>query len=156
VGEDEAGSGRLSQTEIKYRGLFFVGVRLLSRLPKFKVCVALEALSGAYTMVEMSSNHKAHLNMIRQFKRRAQESLPDLFSKKSERQDVDRESVVKELHAKVGQLTIENDFLSKPSANEQQPKESDGEEGSVSLPKTRTPQKESFLALTFPLITGPL
>jgi len=80
---------------------------------EFKARVALEALSGAYTMAELSSKHKVHPNMISQWRRRAQESLPDLFAKKSERQDVDRESEVKELHAKIGQLTIENDFLSK-------------------------------------------
>ena len=80
---------------------------------EFKARVAIEAMSGAYTMAELSSKHKVHANMISQWKRKAQESMPDLFAKKTERQDTDREAEVKELHAKIGQLTIENDFLSK-------------------------------------------
>jgi len=80
---------------------------------EFKARVALEALSGAYTMAELASKHKVHPNMIGQWKRKAQESLPELFAKNSERKDADRDTEVKELHAKIGQLTVENDFLSK-------------------------------------------
>ena len=79
----------------------------------FKARVALEALSGAFTMAKLASKHKVHPNMIAQWKRKAQEGLPDLFAKKSERKDADRDTEVKELHAKIGQLTIENDFLAK-------------------------------------------
>jgi len=79
----------------------------------FKARVALEALSGAYTLAELASKHKVHPNMITQWKRKAQEGIPDLFAKKSERKDTDRDQEVKELHAKIGQLTIENDFLAK-------------------------------------------
>jgi len=80
---------------------------------EFKARVALEALSGAHTMAELASKHKVHPNMIAQWKRKAQESLPDLFAKKSDRKDADQDAEVKELHAKIGQLTVENDFLSK-------------------------------------------
>ena len=80
---------------------------------EFKARVALEALSGAYTMAELASKHKVHPNMIGQWKRKAQESLPELFAKNAERKDADRDAEVKELHAKIGQLTVENDFLSK-------------------------------------------
>jgi len=80
---------------------------------EFKARVALEALSGAHTMAELASKHKVHPNMIGQWKRKAQESLPELFAKNNERKDADRDAEVKELHAKIGQLTVENDFLSK-------------------------------------------
>ena len=80
---------------------------------EFKARVALEALSGAHTMAELASKHKVHPNMIAQWKRKAQESLPELFAKNSDRQEADRDAEVKELHAKIGQLTVENDFLSK-------------------------------------------
>lgn len=68
----------------------------------FKALVALEALSGAYTLAELSSKHKVHPNMIAQWKRKTQEGLPDLFARKSDRKDADRETEVKELHAKIG------------------------------------------------------
>ena len=79
----------------------------------FKARVALEALSGAFTMAELASKHSLHPNMISQWKRKAQEGLPDIFAKKNERQIGAQDAEVKELHAKIGQLTIENDFLSK-------------------------------------------
>ena len=50
--------------------------------------------------------------IITQWKRRAKESLPEAFGKKASR-STDRDAEVNELHAKIGQLTVENDFLSK-------------------------------------------
>jgi transposase len=49
---------------------------------EFKARVALEALTGAQTMAELSAKHGVHPNMIAQWKRRVQEGLPDLFSRK--------------------------------------------------------------------------
>ncbi len=80
---------------------------------EFKARVALEALSGAHTIAELSARHSVHPNMISQWKRKAMDGLPELFSKKSERVQASSEAEVKELHAKIGQLTVENDFLSK-------------------------------------------
>jgi len=80
---------------------------------EFKARVALEALSGAHTLAELSAKHKVHPNMIAQWKRRAQESLPEAFAKKNDRSKAAREAEVKDLHAKIGQLTVENEFLSK-------------------------------------------
>ena len=51
--------------------------------------------------------------MITQWKRRAKESLPAAFGKKASSRSTDRDADVKELHAMIGQLTVENDFLSK-------------------------------------------
>ena len=50
---------------------------------EFKARVALEALSGAHTLAELSAKHNVHPNMIAQWKRRAQENLPELFAKKN-------------------------------------------------------------------------
>ena len=80
---------------------------------EFKARVALEALSGAQTMSELSAKHGVHPNMISQWKRRVQEYLPELFSRKTAGNDGSREAEIKELHAKIGQLTVEKDFLSK-------------------------------------------
>jgi len=80
---------------------------------EFKARVALEALSGAHTLAELAAKHNVHPNMIAQWKRQAKESLPELFAKKKDRSEAAREAELKQLHEKIGQLTIENDFLSK-------------------------------------------
>jgi transposase len=80
---------------------------------KLKARVAVEALSGAYTLAELAKKHDVHPNMITQWKKQALERLPELFARKGERQDASHEAELKELHAKIGQLTVENDFLSK-------------------------------------------
>ena len=51
--------------------------------------------------------------MIAQWKRQAKESLPEAFAGKQFRDDAARESEIQALQRKIGQLTIENDFLSK-------------------------------------------
>ena len=80
---------------------------------EFKAKVALEALVGDKTLAELAAKHDVHPNMITQWRRQAKESLPDVFAKKASRGATDREAEVKSLHAKIGQLTVENDFLSK-------------------------------------------
>jgi transposase len=77
---------------------------------EFKAKVALEALIGDQTL---AARHEVHPNMIAQWKRQAKESLPDVFAKKASRGAADREAEVNALHAKIGQLTVEKDFLSK-------------------------------------------
>ncbi len=80
---------------------------------EFKAKVALEALVGYKTLAEFAAKHDGHTNMITQWKRQAKESLPDVFAKKASRGAADREAEMNALHAKIGQLTVENDFLSK-------------------------------------------
>lgn len=80
---------------------------------ELKARVALEALSGAYTLAELAKKHDVHPNMITQWKKQAQERLPELFARKGDRRDGLHEAELKELHAKIGQLTVERDFLEK-------------------------------------------
>jgi transposase len=80
---------------------------------EFKARVALEALAGAHTLSELSAKHGVHPNMIAQWKRRVQAGLPELFSRQAATGDGLREAEIKELHAKIGQLLVEKDFLSR-------------------------------------------
>ena len=80
---------------------------------EFKARVALEALVGDKTLAELAAKHDVHPNMITQWKRQAKAGLPDLFSKREARGDAAREAEIKELHEKIGQLTVEKDFLAK-------------------------------------------
>ena len=79
----------------------------------FKARVALEALSGAFTMAELAKKHDVHPNMISQWKRTVQENLPALFARKADSTEAAHQAEVKELHQKIGQLTVERDFLAK-------------------------------------------
>jgi len=80
---------------------------------EFKAKVALESLVGDKTLAELSAKHGVHPNMIAAWKRQAKESLPEAFSRKPIRDEAARDSEIKDLHAKIGELTIERDFLAK-------------------------------------------
>lgn len=53
--------------------------------------------------------------MIGQWKRQAVRGLAQVFSDGSAKQEEASETQIKELHAKIGQLTIERDFLARAS-----------------------------------------
>jgi transposase len=79
----------------------------------FKAKVALEALRGDQTLAELAARHKVHPNLITKWKRQASEGMVAIFSDKSAGPERGHEAEVKELHAKIGELTVEKDFLSK-------------------------------------------
>lgn len=80
---------------------------------EFKAKVALEALKGESTVHELAARFEIHPNMVSQWKRQAAERMADLFATKAEQSDALGEAEIKELHAKIGQLTVERDFLAK-------------------------------------------
>jgi transposase-like protein len=77
----------------------------------FKARVALEALRGDKTIQEIAAKHKVHLNQVNAWKRQAVDGLCAVFSNGVDRTGRDHESEVRELHAKIGELTVERDFL---------------------------------------------
>jgi transposase len=80
---------------------------------EFKAKVALEALRGELTLAQIAQKHSIHPNMISGWKRQLAEQAASLFARGRSDQDQASEAQVKELHAKIGQLTIEKDFLKK-------------------------------------------
>jgi transposase-like protein len=79
----------------------------------FKAKVALEALRGDQTIQEIASRHKVHPNQVSSWKRQAIDGLGTGFSNGAERTRSDHAAEIKELHAKIGELTVVNDFLSR-------------------------------------------
>lgn len=76
---------------------------------QFKAKVALSALRGDKTLAELAEQYDVHANQITQWKQQAMENMAAAFDKGSGGQI--GESELKDLHAKIGQLTLENDFL---------------------------------------------
>ncbi len=79
----------------------------------FKARVALDALRGDKTIQEIAARHKVHPNQVSTWKRQAMDGLGAVFSNGADRADRDHESEVRDLHAKIGELTVERDFLAK-------------------------------------------
>lgn len=77
--------------------------------PAFKAKVALAALHGSQTLVELSQRFAVHPNQIAQWKTQLLERAAEVFESGGARKapPVD----LKALHAKIGELTLENDFL---------------------------------------------
>ena len=74
----------------------------------FKAKVALEAIKGDQTLVELAERFQVHPNLITEWKKVLLEKASDVFDKGKP----SREPDIRELHAKIGQLAMENDFLS--------------------------------------------
>ncbi len=77
----------------------------------FKAKVALEALRGDKTIQEIATRHKVHPNQVSTWKRQAVDGLGVVFSNGRDKARMDHDDEVHDLHAKIGQLTVERDFL---------------------------------------------
>lgn len=78
---------------------------------KFKATVALEALRDDRTVQQIAAKHHLHPTQVTSWKRQAIDGLTGVFSDKVKKAE-NNEAEVKELHAKIGKLAVENDFLS--------------------------------------------
>jgi transposase-like protein len=78
----------------------------------FKAKVALSALKGDKTLAELAQQFDVHPNQITEWKGRLQEQAAGVFGEdKSESESVKVD--VTRMQAKIGELTLENDFLAR-------------------------------------------
>ena len=79
--------------------------------PAFKAKVAVAAIKGEKTLIELAQDFDVHPNQIKQWRDQLLEGATGVFG---DSRKVETESVidVKTLHEKIGELTLEKDFLS--------------------------------------------
>ena len=82
---------------------------------EFKSKVALEAIRGALTVTRLVTKHGVHHTLINAWKKQALEGMAGLFSGRAGAAETVREEELEKLHAKIGQLVVERDFLRKAS-----------------------------------------
>ena len=80
---------------------------------EFKAKVALEAIRGDLTLAELASKHGIHHTMIAAWKRQAVEGMAVTVSGAGEAAKASTEADLDKLHAKIGHLVVERDFLAK-------------------------------------------
>ncbi len=79
--------------------------------PAFKAKVALAALSGEKTMTELCSEFGVHQTTINKWVRQLKESAAGVFAGEIKTEEAKKAKELHMLHAKIGQLTVERDFL---------------------------------------------
>ncbi|MBB5059897.1 transposase [Granulicella aggregans] len=89
----------------------------MSRRPRrnhtaaFKAKVALAELKGEKTLLELAQQFDVHANQVTQWKSQLLEGAAGVFGGDAKAEPAEAAVDVKTLHAKIGQLTVENDFL---------------------------------------------
>ena len=78
----------------------------------FKAKVALAAVKGDRTMAELAEQFGIHPNQIQTWKKQLTQGAEDVFDK-GRPLAKNQDSEIKDLHAKIGELSMEKDFLSK-------------------------------------------
>ncbi len=82
----------------------------------FKTKVVIEALKGAKTLAQLSSEFGIHAQQITDWKRQVLDGIPSIFESPTSKPVLNieqREQIEKPLFQQIGQLKVENDWLKK-------------------------------------------
>jgi transposase len=80
----------------------------------FKAKVGLEALMGIKTVGQIAREYQVHPTLVTQWKGVIRDRLPELFEAPTPA-NVDSERIIAQLHQKIGELTVDLDWLKKKS-----------------------------------------
>ena len=89
----------------------------MSRRPRrnhcaaFKAKVALAAIKGERTIAQLADQFDVHPNQITTWRSQLEGGAADVFGAGSDSRASTSSVDIKSLHAKIGELTLENDFL---------------------------------------------
>ena len=83
--------------------------------PSFKAKIGLEALKGIKTVAEIAREYQVHPNQVSQWKSEVVQRLPEVFEHGPTAQAQEQVQEIERLERKVGQLTMELDWLKKKS-----------------------------------------
>lgn len=78
----------------------------------FKAKVALATLKGDRTVADLAGRHGVHPNQIHKWRKQLVDAAGTVFASGATDRDKGQEAVISELYEKIGQLTVERDFLS--------------------------------------------
>ena len=79
--------------------------------PAFKARVALEALRGEKTLADLAAQYDVHANQITTWKTELLARAAEIFGSSGSSAPPESQEKVRELHEKIGELTVERDFL---------------------------------------------
>jgi transposase len=82
-----------------------------NKAPAFKAKVALAAIKGEKTLADLAQQFDIHSNQITQWKAQLLEGAAGVFGAEARPEPAAPAVDLKSLHAKIGELTLENDFL---------------------------------------------
>jgi len=89
-----------------------MGKKRKTHSPQFKAKVALAAIQNDETAAQLASRFGIHPTMVSNWKRQMLEGAADIFDKNNKTRKQD-EARTDELYKQIGQLKVENDFLSR-------------------------------------------
>jgi transposase-like protein len=81
----------------------------------FKAKVGLEALMGLKTVGQIAGEYQIHPVQVTQWKGVIRDRLPELFEPRDKADAHDQQGLIAQLHEKIGELTVELDWLKKKS-----------------------------------------